>query len=106
MVPTATYGRHQTPKAAGLVPYLYFGDPKAADHKRKISDSKNEGLEILTCCLTVTYILGRRKKAAVRHPKRTLIVPNRAPIVPNRVPIVPKRIRTGPMLRLGGAGRG
>jgi hypothetical protein len=62
--------------------------PEAADHKKKISDSKNEGLKTLTCVLTVTYILGSRKRAAVRHPKRTPIVPNRAPIVSRSFPNV------------------
>ena len=73
--------------------------PEAADHKKKISDSKNEGLKTLTCGLTVTYILGSRKNAPVRHPKRTRFLPKRAPIIPNRVQIVTKRIRIVPEVR-------
>ena len=68
------------------VPCLYVVYPNAAGHKRKISDSKKEGLKILTCGLTVTYILESRKKTAIRHAKRTLIVPKRIPIVPESCP--------------------
>ena len=82
-----------------IVPYLYVGYPKAADHKKKISDSQNEGLKILTCCLTGTYISGNREKVAIRHAKRTLIVPKRVPNVTNRVQIVSKRVRIVPQVR-------
>ena len=69
--------------------------------QENILTGQKDGLEILTCCLTVTYILRNRKKAAVRHPKRTRFLPKRFPIVPSRVQIIPRRVRIGPRSQVG-----